>query len=55
MAKKTVIATIEKTKMSVDLELVTLVGNDTKRGKKYAEILSNEISKLNFYNLDKLG
>jgi hypothetical protein len=52
VSKKTANATIEQTKIPVDLEL-NLVGNDTKRGNKYAEILSNEIPKLNLYNLDK--
>jgi hypothetical protein len=50
VAKKTANANIEQTKLSEDLELVTLVNNNGKLGGKYAEILSNEISGLNFYN-----
>jgi len=47
-------AAIKDTKLSEDLELVTLVGNDVKSGQVYAEILSNEIPKAEFYNFGKL-
>jgi hypothetical protein len=53
VVKKTANATIEQTKMSQDLELVTLVEHNGKKREKYAEILSNEIPQLKFYNLDK--
>jgi hypothetical protein len=53
VVKKSANATIEQTKLSDDLELVTLVDNDVQMGEKYAEILSNEIPQLKFYNLDK--
>jgi hypothetical protein len=53
VATKTANTTIEQTTLSRDLEFVTLGDNDGKRGKKYAEILPNEIPRLKFYNLDK--
>jgi hypothetical protein len=49
VAKKSDNATNEQTTVSEDLELVTLVDNNGKLGEKYAEILSKEISGLNFY------
>ena len=53
VAKKTANATIEQTKLSEDLKLVTLVEHNGKKGQKYAEILSNDITQLKFYNLNK--
>jgi len=48
-------AAIKDTKLSEDLELVSLVGNDGRNERQYAEILSNEIPKVQFYNSGKLN
>merc|ERR1711892_85569 len=43
-------ATLRDAKLSEDLAIVTLLENDGERGKKYAEILSNEIPRLEIFN-----
>merc|ERR1711892_1197844 len=43
-------ATLRDAKLSEDLDIVTLLENDGERGKKYAEILSNEIPRLEIFN-----